>query len=98
MEVVDDLRKVGHHYISWRNTEEDAKNIRYKVYNKFVQVMESAEVRNSLGSRMEDLVEKGTTFSQRVKRYRKYGYTRVELTFYGPALRPLWEYQDEMDE
>ncbi|OAQ22080.1 hypothetical protein K457DRAFT_1825778 [Linnemannia elongata AG-77] len=62
-----------------------------------IAIMESAEVRKSLGSRMEDLVEKETTFARRVKRYKKNGYTRVELTFYGPSLRPLQEYQDEMD-
>lgn len=96
-EVKDDVQKVGHHCISWKDPTEGAENIRYKVYNKFAQVMESAEVRKSLGSRMEDLVEKETTFARRVKRYKKHGYTRVELTFYGPHLSPLWKYQDEMD-
>jgi hypothetical protein len=95
--VVDDIRKVGHHCISWRGLQKNTKNIRYKVYNKFVQILESAEVRKSLGCRMEDLVEKVTTFGRRVKRYKKHGYTRVELTFYGPSLRSLQEYQDEMD-
>ena len=95
--AVDDVRNVGHHCLSWRGLPKNADNIRYKVYNKLVQILESAEVRKSLGSRMEDLVEKDTTFARRVERYKKHGYTRVELTFYGPSLRPLEEYQHEMD-
>jgi hypothetical protein len=95
--VVDDVRKVGHFCISWRAPRKDRKNIRYKVYNKLAQILESAEVRKSLGSRMEDLVEKETEFARRVERYKENGYTRVELTFYGSSLRSLQEYQDEME-
>jgi hypothetical protein len=97
-EIVDDVAKVGHHCISWRSLEEDTKNIRYKVYNKFVQILESAEVRKSLGSRLEDLVEKETAFGRRVKKYKKHGYSRIELSFYGSSLRSLQSYQDEMEE
>jgi hypothetical protein len=96
-DVIDDVRKVGHHCVSWRGPSKERKNIRYKVYNKLVQILESGEVRKSLGSRMEDLVAKETTFGRRVERYKENGYTRVELTFYGPSLRPLQEYQDEME-
>jgi hypothetical protein len=67
------------------------------VYNKFVQILESAEVRKSLGSRLEDLVEKDTAFGRRVERYKNHGYSRIELTFDGSSLRSLQSYQDEMD-
>jgi hypothetical protein len=97
-EIVDDVGRVGHHCISWRSLEDDRKNIRYKVYNKFVQILESAEVRKSLGSRLEDLVEKETAFGRRVKKYKKHGYSRIELTFEGSSLTSLQSYQDEMDE
>ena len=96
--IVDDVGKVGHHCISWRSLEEDRENIRYKVYNKFVQILESAEVRKSLGSRLEDLVEKETAFGRRVKKYKNHGYSCIELSFYGSSLRSLQSYQDEMDE
>jgi hypothetical protein len=95
--IVDDVGRVGHHCISWRGRKGDTKNIRYKVYNKFVQILESAEVRKSLGSRLEDLVEKETAFGRRVKKYKKHGYSRIELTFEGSSLRSLQSYQDEMD-
>jgi hypothetical protein len=95
--VIDDLTKVGHHCISWISLEEDRKNIRYKVYNKFVQILESAEVRKSLGSRLEDLVEKDTAFGRRVEKYQHHGYSRIELTFEGSSLRSLRSYEDEMN-
>ena len=96
--VVDDRRRVGNHCISWKGTKKGTKNIRYKVYNKFVQILESAEVRKSLGSRMEDLVEKEGKFARQLKRKKMDGYTRIELTFYGASLRSLWEYQERMME
>lgn len=96
-EVIDDRRKVGDYCISWRGKKKK-KNIRYKVYNKFVQLLESAEVRKSLGSRMEQIVSRDGKFAKRLKRYKKYGYTRIELTFYGPNLLSLSEYKSRMEE
>ena len=96
--IVEDRHKVGDHCVSWRGTKKGTKNIRYKVYNKFVQALESADVRKSLGSRMEDLVEKEGTFARRLERHKEFGYSRIELTFYGSALLPLLHYSDRMDE
>lgn len=96
--IVDDRFKVGDHCVSWRGNKENTKDIRFKVYNKFVQTLESAEVRKSLGSRMEDLVEKEGAFARHVKRFKEHGYTRVELTFYGSTLHSFWDYQDRMNE
>ena len=96
--IVDDRQKVGHHCISWRGKTDETKNIRFKVYNKLVQILESAEVRKPLGSRMEDLVEKDSVFARRIECRREHGYTRIELTFYGPDLLELEEYAERMDE
>ncbi|KAG0195781.1 hypothetical protein BGX28_000637 [Mortierella sp. GBA30] len=93
-EIVDDRRKVGDHCVSWRGTTEETKNIRYKVYNKFIQVLESADARKSLGSRMEALVANEGTFARRLERHKNHGYSRVELTFYGLMLLSLGEYND----
>ncbi|KAI1288809.1 hypothetical protein EDD11_009647, partial [Mortierella claussenii] len=97
-EVVEDRHKVGDHCVSWRGTKGVTKDIRYKVYNKFVQALESADVRKSLGSRMEDLTEKEGTFARRLQRHKKHGYSRVELTFYGFKFLPLSEYNSRMEE
>jgi hypothetical protein len=96
--ILDDRRRVGHHCISWKGKTDETENIRFKVYNKLVQVLESAEVRKTLGSRMEDLVEKDSTFARRIERRREHGYTRIELTFYGAHLLSLEEYAERMDE
>ena len=69
-EILDDRRRVGHHCISWRGNTDETENIRFKVYNKLVQILESAEVRKPLGSRMEDLVEKDGIFARRIARYK----------------------------
>jgi len=56
IKIVDDLAKVGNHCLSWTASTDDDQPVRCKVYNKFVQMMESAETTSSLGSRMESLV------------------------------------------
>lgn len=96
--IVNDRKKVGDNCVSWIGNKEDTKNIRFKVYNKFVQQLESAEVRKSLGSRMENLVEKEGKFAQHLERYKDCGYSRMELTFYGSKLLSTSEYRNKMKE
>jgi hypothetical protein len=95
--IVDDRHKVGMHCISWWGKKQDTKNIRHKVYNKFIQALESADVRKSLGSRMENLVENEGTFAHRLERHKNHGYTRIELTFYNPELQSLSQYFEHME-
>jgi hypothetical protein len=47
---INDCRKVGDHCISWMGNTDKTANIQYRVYNKFVQMVESAEAHKSLGS------------------------------------------------
>ncbi|KAG0053531.1 hypothetical protein BGZ90_006209, partial [Linnemannia elongata] len=68
------------------------------VYNKFVQILESAEVRKSLGSRMEGLVaDDDERFMARLLRHKDHGMSRLELTFYGSTLLYLEKYQAHLD-
>ena len=96
-EIINDRKKVGDHCVTWRG-KGDYANIRYKVYNKFVQQLESAEVRKSLGSRMENLVEQEGKFADHMERYRDRGFSRMELTFYGSKLLSTKEYRARMEE
>ncbi|CAO3572432.1 unnamed protein product [Mortierella alpina] len=96
--VIDDRKRVGDHCVSWMGHVDETKGIRYKLYNKFVQMLESAEVRKSLGSRMENLVAKEGTFSRRMERHKEHGYSRIELTFYGSQLLDLSTYRKRMDD
>ncbi|MFI5422865.1 MAG: hypothetical protein ACHQWH_02855, partial [Nitrososphaerales archaeon] len=73
--IIDDRNRVGDHCVSWMGNTENTENIRHKVYNKFIQMLECAEVRKSLGSRMENLVQKEGKFARRLERYKNYGYT-----------------------
>ena len=96
--VIKDRCRVGDHCISWMGSSDDTKNIRYKVYNKFVQILESAEVRKSLGSRMEGLVaDDDKRFMARLLRHKDHGMSRLELTFYGNTLLSLDEYLAHLD-
>ena len=94
--IINDRNRVGDHCVSWMGNTEETQNIRHKVYNKFIQMLECAEVRKSLGSRMENLVLKEGKFARRLERYKNYGYTRLELTFYGPELLTYKEYRRHM--
>ncbi|KAF9271550.1 hypothetical protein BGZ88_005952 [Linnemannia elongata] len=54
--IVNDRGRVGDHCVTWFASADNAQKIRCKVYNKLVQMLVSADVRKSLGSRMEDIV------------------------------------------
>lgn len=96
--IIQDRKKVGDNCVSWKGNQESTKNIRFKVYNKFVQQLESAEVRKSLGSRMENLVEKEGKFAKHLQRYEDCGFSRLELTFYGSKLLSTSAYREQMQE
>jgi hypothetical protein len=97
VEIRDDRRKVGNHCLSWYMTTDKEQRIRCKVYNKFVQHLESAEVRKTLGSRMEDLVANSDkAFTKRLLDARDKGITRLELTFYGAKARKYKYYERVM--
>ncbi|OAQ27923.1 hypothetical protein K457DRAFT_20927 [Linnemannia elongata AG-77] len=97
--VIKDRHRMGDHCISWMGSSDDTKNIRYKVYNKFVQILESAEVRKSLGSRMEGLVaDDDKRFMARLLRHKDHGMFRLELTFYGSTLLSLKEYKAHLED
>ncbi|OAQ25584.1 hypothetical protein K457DRAFT_23046 [Linnemannia elongata AG-77] len=96
--VIKDRSRVGDHCTSWMGSSDDTKNIRYKVYNKFVQILESAEVRKSLGSRMEGLVaDDDERFMARLLRHKDHGMSLLELTFYGSTLLYLEKYHAHLD-
>ena len=94
---INDRRRVGDHCVSWMGNTKGTVDIRYKVYNKFVQMVESAEVRKSLGSRMDELVAMEGRFAERLYRHKDHGFSRLELTFYGTELLELAEYQKRID-
>lgn len=95
---VEDRHKVGDHCLSWMSTTHKQQEVRNKVYNKFVQMLESAQVRTSLGSRLEELVASSDDkFTQRLLAAKHTGLSRLELTFYGSKVRPYKYYTRVLD-
>ncbi|KAF9965346.1 hypothetical protein BGZ73_001490, partial [Actinomortierella ambigua] len=98
VEIKDDRRKVGNHCLSWFSTTSKDQKIRCKVYNKLIQMLESAEVRKPLGSRMEDLVANPEkAFTSRLLDARDKGLSRLEITFYGHKVRGYKYYARTID-
>lgn len=99
LDIVDDLDKVGNHCLSWILYTYKNQKIRCKMYNKFVQMMESAETRMSLGSRMEDLVmAQDKKLHKRLRKAKEHGLSRLEITFYGKKLRKFAYYEEVVND
>jgi hypothetical protein len=98
--IVDDRHSVGDNCISfYLPASVLGCKLRVKIYNKFVQVLESANLYESIGSRLSHLVADPVdpTFVDKLMRYLSKGYTRIELSVYGSLLRQSAVYSMEMD-
>jgi hypothetical protein len=92
--IVSDLHKVGKNCISFYNRDplDDTGStlLRIKVYNKFIQMLESSSVRTTLGSRLHNIfVDPTDSMKRTFLRTRKVGLTRIEVKFYGQEIRSL---------
>ncbi|KAI1285137.1 hypothetical protein EDD11_000994, partial [Mortierella claussenii] len=66
VDILDDLNKVGNHCLSWFMYTNKEQKIRCKIYNKFVQMLESAEkILESVKEQIQDC----PTFSVPYKEY-----------------------------
>lgn len=93
--IVNDRVRVGDDCISWM-----VKNRRRnKVYNKYIQMLQSCDVRKAVGSIIADLIHNpDDKFTDKLLRYREIGMSRVETTFYSSELRSVEYYTNKMDE
>jgi hypothetical protein len=79
-DIVNDRKKVGDNCISFFNHDHSRK---IKVYNKFVQMLESCDVMTTLGSRIHNMyVDPSRSMSQSLERLKDVGMTRIEVKFY----------------
>lgn len=98
LDIANDLHKVGNHCLSWFGVTEKDQKVRCKVYNKLVQMLESAEVKMSLGSRMENFVmDVDVDLHKRLRKAKNTGLTRLELTFYGQEIYKFSYYKGVLD-
>jgi len=67
----------------WIIDEITGIEIRSKIYNKFIQTMESPAVRTAFGSHICKWINnKNKTINEAIDKSLNVGYTRIELTFY----------------
>src|SRR3979490_3337292 len=91
-DIVDDRRKVGDNCTSFYTPDDSMK---IKVYNKFVQMLESCHVMTVLGSRIHNLFIDPTNYMKYILRELLHtGMTRIEVKFYDRELCPMNYYID----
>lgn len=92
--IVNDRRNVGDDCISWMVNGKR----RNKVYNKYIQMLQSCDVRKAVGSIIADLVyNPDPKFTDKLLKYNKIGMSRVETTFYSSILQSVDYYTNRMD-
>ena len=98
-DILNDLSKVGNNCISWRLSTSTNIPIRCKLYNKFVQIMESSEVRVYIGSRIYKLVaDESMGFRDALRECKDYGMTRLEIKVFSSTVFNLDEYRGLIQE
>jgi hypothetical protein len=97
-DIVKDRHSVGDNCISWYSKASDDLSIRTKVYNKFVQMLESCDLRSSIGSQLNYLVSNpDAALLERLQKYVPTGMSRIELTIYSPKIKTVDDYRSIMD-
>jgi hypothetical protein len=87
--------KVGYNCLTWIETVGGLK-LRYKIYNKFVQMLESEAVRKNIGNHWQTWVEQfNTTLAEARDDGTNRGLTRTEVTFYCQNRIPSDDFIDE---
>ena len=95
-DIVDDRRKVGDNCISFYDPDYTMK---IKVYNKFVQMLESCDVMIVLGSRLHNLFVDPTDYIMFILEEIKYtGVTRIEVKIYNSEVHPENFYIDTFNQ
>ena len=80
--ILDNDSSVGRNCLTYM-AEADGFKVRCKVYNKFVQCLETIAVRTNVGQHWKDWVEReGTRLASSRDKAQARGLTRVEVTFY----------------
>jgi hypothetical protein len=100
-DIVNDRSSTGDNCISYLGKSPYLNNLntRTKIYNKFIQALESSQVLQRLGSRLSHLVaDHDASYMDKLKRFLDAGYTRIELSVYGSTLFAPISYEDAMND
>lgn len=100
-DIVNDRYSVGDNCISWYSTTTIKDNIvpvRVKMCNKFIQMLESAEVCSLIGSQLSYLVANtDESLSEKSQRYLHRGMCRLKITLYGSKVYKEHRYRELLD-
>lgn len=97
--IIKDRHSVGDNCISWCSPVKNNLSMRTKVYNKFVQMLESCDVRSSIGSQLNYLVSNpDTALLERFQSYAATGMSRIEITIYSNKILTTKRYHSIMDD
>ncbi|KAL1929527.1 hypothetical protein VTP01DRAFT_1665 [Rhizomucor pusillus] len=94
-DIADDVKDVGLNSISWRGytTSVPPIMLRTKIYNKFVQMHESTDVRTKVGSQLANLIMNPCSrLTEKLRSFMASGMSRIEITFYLSTVYDAEEY------
>ncbi|KAL1926308.1 hypothetical protein VTP01DRAFT_6005 [Rhizomucor pusillus] len=95
-DIAHKVKDVGLNCISWRGytTSVPPVVLRTKIYYKLVQMLESTDVRSSLGSQSANLIMNPCPlFAQKLRSFSGSGMSRTEITFYSSTVYDASEYE-----
>ena len=95
--VLDNDRTVGLNCLSFMHVLPRCV-ARCKVYNKFVQSLETRNVTARIGMHLDDWINnKEEQLRESIQRSLEHGFTRLEITFYSGKLFTTKFYEDELE-
>lgn len=98
-DIVNDANRVGNNCISWYSFLGSGEKTRVKIYNKFAQMLESAEVRTYIGSRISSIIaDPCERFRETLKNSKDFGLTRLEIKIYASNIHNMEEYSMIMND
>lgn len=93
--IAEHAARVGNNCISWYDVAIDGGKIRIKVYNKIVQLFESAGVFEKNGSNFHMLLN-DSALSGTALKFKECGVSRIEITFYSETVSDFQYYVDAL--
>lgn len=96
--VVDNDKTVGKHCLTFISTCPDTGIvIRFKIYNKFIQAVETAGVADMFGYSVDDWINnKDDKMRESILKSLEFGFSRLEMTIYSSELHTREWYDEKM--
>lgn len=96
--ILNNVKKVGNNCLSWYMLTSKGIKIRFTIYNKFVQMLESHEVRSYIGSRISAIAANSSTLKDFINFSKFFGWTRFEIRVNYDIIYKYGDYISLIDE